>query len=265
MTLFLNGIIYILKQFGVIAIISGIFSWIFYRISERLNLKWKNKYDKEIERIKSGLINENEMYKNSLSLFNSQNQFSQERRLKSIEILWENIIKLRQYGNPLISFYSVLLPSEYNDNIEKIMKSLNLQSLSNERSMELSIETDCVEMQRPFLNEELWSLFYTYRAFILRNIYIFLSGVDKGNIKPWYQDSNLVNFLNLSLGNEVVSKINSKSIGSLSEAVTLLEQKIILKCTEITSGEFASEAGFKQARNLIDAVEKEKAEKALTK
>jgi hypothetical protein len=207
MRLFYNDIADIIAKLGgIVVILTAIITWTSTRIDEKLSYKWKHEYGKELELIKSKISSEHELYKSSLSQISSGYQFSQERRIKAIEVMWEYIVKLREFISPLHTFYSVLLPDEYDNVILKNTNTFGLENISDESiNKVLSEMNEKINLQRPFLGENLWGLFFTYRAFICRSAFLFLKGRENHIIQPWYIDKGLINFLKISLGDQEFS------------------------------------------------------------
>lgn len=243
---------------GWSVLIIGLSSWVGARLAEKLSLKWKQEYQKEIEFLKAKLSSEHELVKSSMSLFASGHQCSQERRLKAIEIMWEVMIKMRDYVSPLINYYSVLLPGEYNDVFNRKDDPFLLSSISYESNTNLISEIgEIIEKQRPFLGEYLWSLFFMYRVFLFRIVFIFIKSKDEGNIIGWYDDKNTLNIVELALSEDERLNNEYKKIGALKLIIDSMEQKVLRVSNKIISGEFASESNFNEAKKLLRAVENE--------
>lgn len=124
---------------GGALVILGTSKWISKVIADRLNLEWKSKSDKELEKIKAQLIQNQSIMNAAITNLSSGHQAANERRLKAIEIIWSNILNIRNLCTPAIFFYSILLPKEYNaaDILEKptfqsILSQLNMDKISEQ-------------------------------------------------------------------------------------------------------------------------------------
>ena len=254
----------LLKQIGIgVASVGGwaaitffIAEWIGARIAQRLNIKWIKEKEKEIEKLKSDLTRDRDILNSTISAISKQYQISQERRLTSLENLWKNIIKLRDYFGPLQLFFNILQPQEYQDALKRDLFNINLQPISFENMSNLLKEIDYeVEISRPYLGIKLWSLFFIYRAFIGRIVVVFDKGRKLSNIKTWYDDKHTMELLSLALNKEEIEKISENKFLYLNYAIDSLEQKILNEIDNIISGQTASELSIDQARKNIQKIE----------
>ncbi|MHB8276916.1 MAG: hypothetical protein ACYDIA_04600 [Candidatus Humimicrobiaceae bacterium] len=230
--------------------------WIGARIAQRLNLKWTKEKEKEIEKLKSDLTRDRDILNSTISAFSRQYQVSQNRRLTSLENLWKNIIKLREFNGPLQLFFNILQPQEYQNALREDGFNISLQSISFENISYLLKEiSSSVEISRPYLGIKLWSFFFIYRAFIGRIVVVFDKGRKESNIKPWYDDKHTMEVLSLALNKEELERISANKLLFLNYAVDSLEQKILNEIEDIITGHSISELSIDQARRNIQRIE----------
>jgi len=233
-------------------------SWIGQRIAQKLNLKWQHEYQSELEGLKLTLLNNYEILKTSITSFSTNYHASQEKRILGIEIVWGNMLELREYLSPLITFYTVLLPEEYDEIVFGTKDDPFLLSKLDYKSYKPIIDGSsyAIEKNRPFLGEYFWGLYSGYRAFCLRNIFIFLRGKERGGITPWFEDKALLGLVEMVIGKDEISNINLSNIDSFSRILNLMELKILEEMNKLISGQLASNDNLKQAKKILMEVQK---------
>lgn len=240
---------------GWTVVIGALFTWVSARISDRLNLKWKNRYDKEIESLKNELSSSQMLLNSCLSTFSTGYQYSQERRLKAIEIIWEVILEIRKYISPVKLFYTILLPTEYNSIFDNRTFMFGFESLSEDKLVDITNSCyEKVEQYRPFLGEELWSLFYIYQIFLSRVTHKLINGIKNQHIEAWYNDNATMQLLKTVLTEKELLSYEYKGLYGFNNIIYLLESKILHIINKQISGELASEEGFSKAQKIIRAI-----------
>lgn len=240
---------------GWVILLTGITAWIGTLITNRLNTKWKKDQDREIEELRSELSRSSSIVNTAVAMFSAGHQFSQERRLKAIEAMWSAMLGLRSYSSRAILPYVILVPSEY---ASALNNSTLSSGISDYNELELANKVDevskIVEPQRPFLGEQLWKMFYIYRAFLARLTWLVIKGREKGKLVPWQEDSGISELLSIVLSEEEI-QTGKKQVGhGVLFLIDLLEAKILLEVGSLISGEKYGEVGLAQAKRFADAV-----------
>ncbi|MEC1780061.1 hypothetical protein [Schinkia azotoformans] len=234
---------------GVISV--GLTKWIGKIINDRLKINWQSKAQKELENVKADLNITNELLKSSISAYALGHSYAQERRMQAVERIWESMMLYREYSVPVITFHSVLLPNEFNTVIRESKDIFNVSEITGETLYNVQIKNKDIDKIRPFVGEYIWSLFVSYRSFLLRLCYLFISGREKNNISSWNSDRHLVEILSYTL-RENYEKINFSSINSLQIVLNTFEQVILIELEKLISGEKISENSYKEARKLLE-------------
>jgi hypothetical protein len=243
---------------GGVIVLVAILKWLSKIIEEKLKLVWQQQNQKEIEIFKAYITNSQDIFKSSLTQFSSGHQCSQEKRLKAIDELWETILAIRSFVGPIVSFYDVLLPKEYMPVLEKDPDAFLVSKINLETINEFMKRIESIEKQRPYLGEYIWGLFFTYRAFMLRMTFVFQSSKEKGQIIPWYEDKHMLDMLKTSIGKDYVDGRDFSVPTATHYAIAMFEQKILIEVNKLISGEYASESNYKEAKRLLELVEKER-------
>lgn len=112
-------------------------------------MKWGDEYQRGIESLKGDIHKSNEIMKSSLNTFSQGYNQAQEKRLSAIEEMWDNVLKIREYSSKIVTFYTFLLPEEYNDE-SGFHTSLKMHLPSDEELMYFVSSMDELEMKRPY-------------------------------------------------------------------------------------------------------------------
>ncbi|QTC41489.1 hypothetical protein I7V34_20970 [Bacillus sp. V3] len=234
-------------------VLFGLFKWIGKITNERFKIQWQYETQKEIEGFKALVSSNTEFLKASLASLANEYSTAQERRLVAVENLWNCIILIKKFNSPIINFYSILLPKEYATALRKNTEILGVEQISEESLYDLNLKIDNIEQHRPFIGENLWNLFYLYRAFMVRMCYLFIKGRKEEDIKSWYNDKHLIELANYILG-EKLKSVEVSSISSLQTIIGLFEQKIITEMEKLISGKTASEISFNEAKKILELI-----------
>ena len=249
----LNELILILGGWSVI--FTGSLGFIGKRIADKLFLKWKSENEEKIEVLKGNITKNNSLLTNLLDIYSTSNQSIQEKRVNSIEILWNSILEIKSNTPSVISFiYDNLTEEERNKlftsnigyDFKTMLENLSMEDL--EKKMQPVFEK--VEKHRPFLENKLWLLFYFYYAFVMRSIFIILKGRDQRRIEHWNKDSGIKQYLEIALSKEEMEYISDVKFESYRTIKDLFEQKILNEMLKVTSGIKITEDSLEQIKKL---------------
>jgi hypothetical protein len=232
----------------------GVIKWMGILVKDRLNLKWQQDYKIELENLKAAINRNQAIISSALNTFASGHNLAQEKRLNALDSMWRCILSIRNFVSPVSTFYSILLSDEYVPAIQKNKDIFLVSGITDETLNKFLKEIDYIEVHRPYLGENIWSLFYAYRAFMLRLTYLFIRGKEKNHIEPWHNDNHLIVLLKTSLDEEDLKKINLSQTNSILYGIQLFEQRILIEVNKFINGEYSSEASFKEAKRLMEIV-----------
>lgn len=243
-----NSITYILDlmlKYGtlIVTIIVGV--WARHKFNKQHN------FNKDVELLKSQLMQNQAILNSAINSFASERQASQERRLIAIENIWKAVLLIRKRFSSITFFYSILLPAEYNDELKK-HRIINLDEIKE--NLMLSHEVN-LEEYRPFISEKLWMLFFTYKSFQNRIAVKFVMDGEKGKLCDWREDSPAITQLSNVLDvDEVNYTKNCKPFESLTVAINFIEYKILEEMNLLLSGAKVVENNYKNATKLAAAI-----------
>lgn len=235
---------------GYTVILCALFWWIGKRLLQNLLAKEKGKIQKEINKDNAELLLKNQK---EIQEIKSQidikadirkllsNSFSDiqskvfENKLKYIEDLWIIFLKFRDSIPGELMLLDVLDEQEYNNWI----KDFKTQSHINESSIEgiieigMSIENN-IEKVRPFVGEYLWFIFYLYRAFLLRLMFLLYQDQQK---YYWKSDKLLLSICESALSNDEYKIFKEKKFESIRYFKTMIEIKFLQQIKKIINGQ----------------------------
>jgi hypothetical protein len=235
---------------GWSVVVGAVSAWAGKLLAERAILNWKQSHQKELEDLKDQMAREKLVLDAAVASFSFGQQKAQEKRLEAVEALWESVLEVRRACQHAIFFYSILLPSEYNDlftnpKLQKSFSGLNYESTLSK----ISEHTD-LEKHRPYLGETLWYLFYLYNAILGRMTYLLIDGKEKGNISNWMTDSLTGQYLQHIMTAEQLKQIQKNPINAAEKVVMFLEEYLLEEISLIVSGERSSKESFEYAQKL---------------
>jgi len=241
---------------GATALATGLATFFTKIILKNVSIEWQKQANLEIEEFRSKLNEKTDQLKKILSNSSDVHSLAQNKRLEAVNILWQNVIKIRNLNKSATFFYLIFKPKEYN---KKLDNNINNEILATTPNIEeLSSKTNeimaDVEIYRPFLNEYLWGLFSIYNSFSSRLTYKLKENSKKKNINIWYKDDGLDYLIKAVFNSEELDLIEFDSPNSIKIVIDKMEEKIISECAKIVSGDFAMKKSINQSRKLKEAL-----------
>lgn len=242
----------------IIAIISAIFGFLGGFIRDYFIAKWSAAHNTELEALRSDINRDHSTLIAAIESFSSGQQFSIERKIKAIEVMWDAMQKLYLLVQNAIAFYDVFLPNEYDD--KKAQGMVHDLKIDHEKILnEIFLLRREVEKHRPFLGELLWNLFLAYDLFLARLFILITENqsytrTEEGKTLPWFRDPFIINLLNPILPNDEPKKLfkGAQEIypHMATWALSILEQKILLEVDRTISGKAMSEETLSQINQI---------------
>lgn len=258
-------------SFSVVAIgLIGYFAreW----ISARLKAVIQHEHDIKLETYKSQLKTESEKsilefqtdIKQKLSLYEAARssimvgqKSSIERKLDSIERLWDEILRLKNECPAILGYIDLLTVEECTQMYSRQDARELASEYSDKKIIEyLDVKNNHVEKVRPYIGEYLWSLFFTYRQIMGRIPYLLYMGLKDANKAEWDKDSGVEQILNAVLSESELDEFEKKKITKLSWLQRKLEAKILMASKKIISGEEFGAESLKHAELILEQIDK---------
>lgn len=175
---------------------------------------------------------------------------SAEWRMKSVYVLWSEVVRIRNEAPVAIGFQDILLRNELNQ--PKALQELG--ELVRENMTESILQGMEVEQVRPFVGEPLYLQFFIYRAVTGRVAYLLEKGVKARKLEPWYEDDGIHQLLDYVLTKSEVRELKRQDISQLHWVQNAIEAKILDGMQRLIAGEVSSQESVEQAQKILEQV-----------
>lgn len=223
------------------------------RWAEKLNYKWKDKYDKELEQFRNELNSKrdilNSILQSTSSIFNS----TLSKRVDAFQQLWKNLLLLRNNLHNSIFIYDIIIPKDFpmvfkNNKFESLIPTDSKSEIFDKIELKSNIED-----LRPLIGEELWTNFFVYRAILGRLSYKLCDIREKrvmwnwNEIEPGVSDIHMYSLLEQIFNSEQIEIIKEMQIGAPKVILDIIEQKVLKIINSEITGSSISKFNFNQA------------------
>jgi hypothetical protein len=100
----------------------------------------------------------------------------------------------------------------------------------------------------------IWSMFFVYRALVLRVSVIVEQDFDKGRLKYWYEDGGIQQFMRLLLTEEEIPLVERYGINRYRQIRAFAEARILGEMNRIITGHRSADSGLEHASKMLRAV-----------
>ena len=251
----LGYVVALLGGWSVIAI--AIATFVGKLANERLLSSWRRAEQKELEQVKHVLQENRTLLEKSLGSLASGQDKLYERRAEAANRLWAAMLALREDLSGPPFFYSMLLPEEYMDVLQKGNAiAASVSSLTDRQIMEANEKTKKIEADRPYLGEMLWLRFFIYRAFLSRVAHLIVDGKEKGRIISWREDSGVQQILRNVIEIKPLTEVlgDKRNPSSINMIVQEIENQILKEISLSLTGKRSTLESLEIAKDLQTAV-----------
>ena len=252
---------------------SGFVIWLFREwISTRLKASIQHEYDQKLETHKASLKSQNEasflelkngidqrftLYQAAQTSFAEGQKAAIERKLDSLEKLWNEILRLKNERPTLVGFFNFFSVEEYKHAPNTKGYRDLAQGCSLEKIAEYLGNRDYpVEKVRLYVGEYLWSMFFAYRQIMGRITYLLSLSLEDAKNAEWHKDNSIRQVLEAVLSENELVEFESIRLGKISWLEQRLESKILAASQKIISGEELGAEALKQAELILQRVAK---------
>ena len=263
----------ILQSFIVPGITSVGVVWLLREwISARVRKGIQHEYDQKLETHKAQLKTESEksilefqtdiqqkfvLYETARLSFTEVQKSAIDKKLSSIERLWDEILRLKNECPAIVGLINVLTVEE----CTQMYTRKDYKELAKENSLEklnkyIGIRDNHVEKYRPYIGEYLWSIFYAYRQIMGRIPYVIYMGLEETKRTKWDQDKGLRQILDAVLNQDEINEFDEVKIGKVVLLQRKIEAKILMASQKIISGEELGAESLKHAELILEQIAK---------
>ncbi|WP_394675205.1 hypothetical protein [uncultured Chryseobacterium sp.] len=251
---------------GTVAIISGLANWIGQLVTNRKNESWRGKTETDLKIIENRLSEKSSIINGLIDLQKSNYNFSQERRIKSVEQIWEKLQNVKkEFPSVITTVYNILTRKEIENFNDEVPNKNSIKFLKMFTELELDSLFASLDdfrqklfCERPFLGDNLFSLVNIYSVFLGRLLVIIQHGFVNNNY-VWQKDQAIVSILKSALTQKELAFVLQQESNSYNIATEMFESKIILQITDVLSGKVASNNSLEHIKHFkyqIEALQK---------
>ncbi|QSF43298.1 hypothetical protein [Paenibacillus tianjinensis] len=218
-----------------------------------------NETQKNIEVLKSNISQLNSLKQKNLDHYHSVSQSIQNKRIEAIQNVWLEYLDIRKYVSPLINLFTILLPKEYLNIINKLHEEdkLRLKSL-DERVVPNGLDTTPflynLEIQRPLLGEVIYFKFRSSILILYRLRLMYSDMVKKSEIYLWNEDSLLLDHVDVVFSTDTLSlgevPLILDSPLKLLQLIGAIELELNRTIERVISGEVSAELSLERVKKL---------------
>jgi hypothetical protein len=247
-------------------VLTVIFYFLLNRIAEKLSIRWKETSDINIAKIQSELSKNNATFNSILSLSAANYHQAQERRIKAIEILWQNLLEYKNIIPPEGQFiYNILGENEIENFWIRETDNKHFNAL-RDKLAGLDVNTHInryllvlasIKSERAFIGEKIWDAYFVYQQFIGRIAVLLLIEKKKEGFIHWNKDDLMNEILESYLSKNEIEYLYSSTYNSLKVTSEFLENKLLIEINKVLSGESFSETALERIKRLTPIFNKE--------
>ena len=238
----MEEIIYKIDNWSIIKLLGGIslvlitvIKFLSNYIKTELNRAIDYKYEKKIETVKGGIEKDNSTLSSIIHNYFSSSQKILDKKIQAYEELWLSMIEIKSFLPGGINlFFQIFTEEEINDEnaYENLQTKGTLGMVLNTYNRDLEMEKfsnkeDRLIKHQPYISDEMYKLFFVYRALIGRITHQFLWEFEKQKIYNWKNDKSLTNLLKIVLTDRELKYIYSIHVSALPNLTDLLEYKMM--------------------------------------
>ena len=225
-------------------------------IAKGLDARWKHHYDRDTERFKAQIEQNHLILTTAMSSLTSAAAAANPKVVEAVETIWKAIIRLRDESYAA-GFYADITTKEEWCNLPshpRQKEQVKAIAEAAEKRHHLLKELAAAEQVRPFVGELIWSMYFVYRALVLRVAVIVERDFSKGKLAYWYEDSGIQEFLRLLLTEEEIAAINQYDVSRFKQITAFAENRILREINRIISGHQSADSGLEHARKILRTV-----------
>ena len=258
----------LLKGIGIgAAVMAGIGAGIGFLVKNWVIKAISYQYDTKLENLKSELrlsqetflenmradrANRESIRAATLANFSVAQQTAYKRRIEAVDVLWKAVLQSRTATPEMAYIYLVDVigykEEFFGSNLKDPLKSIDyVKAFKSSQS-----NFDQVEKERPFISEELYSLFSVFRAILVRSLTTTCHSYQQGKLQLWFREHGTIELLKQVLTEDEWDEFSKKKSCQLQWFCQRLESKISVAIARLLSGEESATATTEYTSKLID-------------
>lgn len=252
-----------LKLLGSQAVLFGLIAWLGKLWIERILARERHVREKELEKHKSDqqlavnsqleklradLSQQHASVTASIAAASAAASLGHKERLKAVDQMWRACMCNREAVGPAIAFWDIIY-SFKREGKAYYRQQLDAQALA----AKCRVEEKETEALRPFLGEELWSLYFGYRMILGRaSIPLGLALSRAEEPEDFFEDTDVQRLLGGVLTEEEQHEFGVVGYERLKWLLARFERKIMAGAERLISGRQAALETHEQSLRLVD-------------
>jgi hypothetical protein len=238
--------------------------WLFKEwIGARLKASIQHEYDRNLETYKATLKQEQEFaildiktavareaafHATAQASFAEGQKASMERKLNALDRLWRSVLDLRNNLPAVLGFMDFLTVDEYQGARDHPTFRELTKDLSPDKMPALTPQD--IEEARPYTGEYLWTIYYCYRAILLRILFLLHLGRTDAEKMNWHTDGGTRQLIEAVLTPAEVAQFDQARFAKVAWIKQRLEAKILAAAQKVISGESFGADSLEQAKQI---------------
>lgn len=183
------------------------------------------------------------------SISSHQDSFTS-RKADAIEYLWENVLKITESVPSSIYLMDFV---DYNDkSFGPLIKNFLKEADYMEAIQPFLVIDKEVKKMRPFLDEELYSLFCSLRTICGRAVFTSINSAQESNFKKWFEDDEARQLLKELMSESDYKTLIDQPFQKLHWICQYIENRIINIISDIMLGKRLNLEHIENARRLME-------------
>ena len=177
-----------------------------------------------------------------------------ERRIEAVAEVWDIFCKCRE--NPPTVFMAavdLMTTKELEERVSKANFARGIRSDLSGSKLTEWLKQYHAEQFRPFIVEESFILWHTYRAVIGRSAYLLLESLKTGKARHWFVDPFTKRLMERCLSMQEIEKLGTYKIGQQRRFKEAIEAKLLASLKRTLAGN--TKEDFKQVSETLSSSE----------
>ena len=199
--------------------------------------------DAKLERIKGDIQGSYSTLKTSVDILMARNSAINPHVIEAVKALWATILNVKADFGGIITFDSVFLAEEMDEEFKKQDKSgrvLDFVRSTDAEAKHFALAKKHLEMEmdvhRLFCGDRLWLIFYVYRAIMGRFSLLITYSFEQSKYKDWRKDKPGQQLLEAVLPKADVAALFASQNAGLHNLFGRLEAEFLHEATRIMTG-----------------------------
>jgi len=202
-----------------------------------------------VEKTKASFELEKHKLNSALSSQSASYHAADNKRVEAVEKTW---ISFTDIGNVTVKehflYLDILLETEF---VSLLGKKDATETLTVDLD-KMNKDSVIVDALRPFINEALYSIYFTFRAIRGRTGFLLINSIETRKAISWSRDAFMLKLMKNILSDQEVEAIHKAPLGKWGLLRLFFYNKALSEMNKILSGQAALESSVENARRALE-------------